>query len=408
MSDLSAFRYKARDAEGRRRDGTVAAVDEVDALRRLRADGLLPVDLIANPQATTRTTRRTPWGRRTAMSARARADFVTRLGKLTDSRIDLDRALTIMSEGRSGPIQKAAVGLRTHMREGGTLLDGLRDHAKIDDPATLALVRGAEASGDLPGALTTAGSLLTQRLALRRKVVTGLLYPSLLLVVAMIAVGVIMVAIIPQFRPLIEDRMDAIPPLGRLIFALSAMVSGLWRLLLFGVAAMLGVFMWLHGKGQAGALLRRATARLPLLRDVVGRGQVTITLHVLGALLTREVTLSEALRTVTEGLPDGPVRSALEAARREVEGGAALSASLRDMTALAPSAVEMIRIGEETGDLAGMLGRAAAEMREASDRGLERFLALFQPALIVGVGLIVGVSLYALFSAIVAVNSIAL
>lgn len=70
------------------------------------------------------------------------------------------------------------------------------------------------------------------------------------------------------------------------------------------------------------------------------------------------------------------------------------------------AAVEMVRIGEETGDLSGMIMRAADEMRDAADRELERFLALFQPALIIIVGLLVGVSLYALFSAIVSVNSI--
>ena len=405
MSDLSAFRYRARDRDGRRRDGTVAAADRGDAVRRLRADGLLPIEVAPKAAAPTARARARRPGR---MTTRTKAEFVTRLAKLTDNRIGLDRALSIMAEGRDGAISAAAGALRTHMREGGTLLDGMTAHAAIDDPATLALVRGAAVSGDLPGALTTAGTLMTQRLALRRKMLTGLLYPSLLLAVAAVAVGVIMVTIIPQFRPLVEDRMDAIPPLGRLIFAVSGVASGLWQVALAALIGLAAAGAWLHRKGRAAPILARAAGRLPLLRDALARGQVTITLHVLGALLTREVTLSEALRTVGAGLPAGPVRDTFQTARQEVERGAPLSAALAGAPALAPGAIEMIRIGEETGDLAGMLARAATEMREAADRALERTLALFQPALIVGVGLIVGVSLYALFSAIVAVNSIAL
>jgi type II secretory pathway component PulF len=405
-----AFDYNARDAAGGRKRGRIDARDRTEAARLLRMQGLYPIDITpATSEAPeTALTQALKAGAAPArLNQRQRADMISRLAKLTGSKISLDRALSIMGDGRDGALPGAATALRMHMREGGGLLDGLRDHVGLTDPATLALVRGAEVSGDLPEALATAADILQQRLMLTRRIVTGLMYPSLLLVIAVLSIGLIMIAIIPQFRPLIEDRMDAVPMLGRVIFGLSAFLTAVWPILVASLAIG-GFALWmLHRRGKALPVIARVTARLPMVRDIIKRNQVMVALHILSALLRRGVLLSEALRVVAATAASGPMREGLRAVTNQVESGEALSSALTQAKLVPTTAVEMVRIGEETGDLAGMTARAATEMREAADQALERFLALFQPALIVGVGLIVGVSLYALFSAIVAVNSIA-
>jgi general secretion pathway protein F len=216
-----------------------------------------------------------------------------------------------------------------------------------------------------------------------------------------------MIAVIPQFRPLVDDRMDMIPFLGRMIFAMSAGLTSIWPFLVAGFVVTVIALWVLHRQGKAVPLLARIAARTPVVSTVIWRNQVMIVLHSLGALLRREVTLSEAMHVITQTTPKGRIKTALEGVSTGVESGQALSAAIAATDLMSPSAVEMVRIGEETGDLSGMIGRAAEEMRETADRELERFLALFQPALIIIVGLLVGVSLYALFSAIVSVNAIA-
>lgn len=404
------FDYSARDAAGGRKRGRIGARDRTDAARLLRAKGLFPVDITpaasAAPAGVLTQLRQATKGP-ARLTQRQRADLIARLAKLTASKISLDRALSIMADGGDGALPGAATALRMHMREGGTLLDGLRDHVGLSDAATLALVRGAEVAGDLPEALATAADILQQRLMLTRRIATGLMYPSLLMIIALLSIGLIMIAIIPQFRPLIEDRMDAVPWLGRVIFGLSAGLSALWPVLVAGFA-LCGFALWLlHRRGKAMPVIARVTARLPLVRDIIQRNQVMVALNILAALLRRGVLLSEALRVVSSTAAAGPLRDGLRGVTTRVESGEALSSALTKARLVPVTAIEMMRIGEETGDLSGMTARAAQEMREAADQALERFLALFQPALIVVVGLIVGVSLYALFSAIVAVNSIA-
>jgi general secretion pathway protein F len=191
------------------------------------------------------------------------------------------------------------------------------------------------------------------------------------------------------------------------VFGASAILSALWPVLVAGFAIG-GFALWLlHRRGKALPVIARLTARLPLVRDIIQRNQALVALHILSALLRRGVLLSEALRVVAATAPVGMLREGLRTVTTRVESGEALSSALTEARLVPTTAIEMVRIGEETGDLSGMTARAAQEMREAADQALERFLALFQPALIVGVGLIVGISLYALFSAIVAVNSIA-
>ncbi|MEL6684633.1 MAG: type II secretion system F family protein [Pseudomonadota bacterium] len=399
------FDYTARTVDGDRTKGRVIARDSAHATQKLRLEGLYPIDVKAARKASVSTKNGDAKLRK--LTARQQADLIARLAKLTSSKIPLERALSIIAEGKDGALPVAAAKLRVHIREGGGLVDGLVTHLGINDAATLALVRGAEVSGDLPQALLTAADILQQRLMLVRRIGVGLLYPGLLLLVALISIGLIMIAVIPQFRPLVEGRMEMVPFLGRMIFGISASLSAIWPLIVTGLVVTVVAFWWLHRRGKAVPLMARIAARMPLINQVIWRNQVMIVLHSLGALLRREVTLSDALAVILSSTPNGRIKNAMTQVAGDIETGRPLSGALSNADFMSSGAIEMVRIGEETGDLADMISRAADEMRDAADRDLERFLALFQPALIIFVGLLVGVSLYALFSAIVAVNAIA-
>ncbi|GFE66490.1 type II secretion system F family protein [Litoreibacter roseus] len=401
------FVYKARDTSGARQTGKIAGRNITEATAALKAKGLFPITL--EPEASALEAAR-PISQRIKrtgpMTARQTAEFLSRLAKLVARRITLDRALAIMGESGENRISGTAASIRGALREGVPLSQALRDKAGVTDTVTLALVRGAEVSGDMDKALVTAADILQSRLAVRRRIVTGLLYPGILLVVAIASLALIMIAIIPQFVPLIEDRYDLIPPLGKAVFAVSQIMTTLWPTIL---AALIGTLFLAWFMARRGTLLKfsaRIGSAVPFVRRLVLRNQMMLLLHVLGALLGRDVTLSSALRVVTSSVADARIKASLSDATRRVESGAALSAALKAQALLPYDAIEMIRIGEETGDLRGMVSKTSVDMREAADRDLERFLLLFQPALIVGVGLLIGVSLYALFSAIVAVNTI--
>lgn len=403
----STFAYVARDASGKRRSGQISGLDVTDAKRALRDKGLFPISLEAESGSASglKPVRRRHRADRD-LSQREIADLLVRLAKLSGRQITSERALAIIADGGEDRVSQAAARVRDSLREGAPLSRALREQAGIEDAVTLSLVGGAEVSGEMGSALKTAADIMENRLLVRRRVITGLMYPSILMFVALLSLGLIMIAIIPQFRPLVEDRFDLVPAVGRAVFALSGALSSLWPYLLAAILLIgFGMFMAAR-RGLLAGWLAQIGHRIPFVRRMMVRNQMMLILHVLGALLGREITLSGALRVVARSAPQGAVQRELGDVTQKVENGAALSAALRTSGLLPREAIEMIRIGEEAGDLSGMITRTSVDMREAADRDLERFLLLFQPALIVGVGLLIGVSLYALFSAIVSVNAI--
>ncbi len=401
-----SFTYVARDATGAKQSGQILGVDQKDATRALRELGLFPVSLTAGGHAGGATTKGLARRRADQLTPRQTTDFLVRLAKLSGRQIQSERALAIIGDGGEDPISKTALRVRDRLREGAALSAALQEKAGVDDPVTLSLISGAEVSGDMATALSTAADIMQNRLDTRRRIVTGLMYPGILLTVAVLSVGLIMVAIIPQFVPLVEDRIELVPTMGRAVFAVSSLLSALWPIIALGMIG-LGLAVYLAARrGLLAGILARLGNRVPIIRRLVLRNQMMLLLHVLGAMLSREITLSGALRVVSKSAPGGPVRTGMADVTEQVESGAALSTALRTTDLLPRESIEMIRIGEEAGDLGGMISRTSGDMREAADRDLERFLLLFQPALIVGVGLMIGVSLYALFSAIVSVNAI--
>ena len=400
------FAYVARDATGAKQTGEVLGINQTEATRALRTQGLFPISLDLSDGSELASGSGGKRRSKAYLTPRQTTDFLVRLAKLSGRQIQSERALAIIGDGGSDPISKAALRVRDSLREGDALSRALQEKAGINDPVTLSLISGAEVSGDMASALTTAADIMQNRLDVRRRIVTGLTYPGILLFVAILSVGLIMIAIIPQFRPLIEDRIDLVPTMGRVVFAVSGFLAALWPVIVLGVILLGAATFFAARRGLLNGILVRIGNRVPMIRKLVLRNQMMLLLHVLGALLSREITLSGALRVVSKSAPDGLVRKGMSTVTKDVESGAALSTALRTSNLLPREAIEMIRIGEEAGDLGGMISRTSGDMREAADRDLERFLLLFQPALIVGVGLMIGVSLYALFSAIVSVNAI--
>lgn len=416
MSAELSFDWTARGPDGRHRKGATRARNRAAVIAALRDEGLFPIEVRpTGPAANTAAPvsdkiQKAQTASAQVLSLAENDMFVGRLAKLVGMGITLDRALGFIEEapgakGKTLHIAQVAAALRKTTREGTPLSDALRTDAGWDDVACLSLIRAAEVSGDLPKALTSVKQIFETRLALLRKLGTGLIYPAILIVVALVSVGLVMIGIIPEFRPIVEGRMDAIPFLGRAVFALSAWLQTAWLILLPCLLLLGCAIAWLYKKGRLMPALSALALRLPFTRKLLLRTGMVRSLHVLGTLLLRGVVVSRAMQTLAQGA-DGPLKKAFETVSTRIEGGDPLWEALSD-TGLAPAdAIEMIRIGEEAGDLPNMILRSAEDLRASADRDLERAMLLFQPALIVIVGLLIGVSLYALFSAISAVNQV--
>ncbi len=405
------FRYRARDASGGRKTGTLTAASRDEVRRMLRAQGLFPVEIseVGRPDPAPVTIKALHPAKSDsvhALNAARTARVISALSRLVSQQVTLERALGILAESDDRQVAIVADQLKRQVREGMALSDALPNHAGISDPATLALIRGGEVSGELGRSLEAAAQILETRAALGQKLWTGLLYPAVLLTVALISLGLILIVIIPQFRPLVEDRFDLIPFLGRSVFRLAGLLEAIWPILLTGLVLVGCVSVILARSGKLAGIAAQIARRTPLIGPIIQTNRAGLSLHILGALISRDVPLSQALGVLNRTPLDPESTPRLKSATRKVETGQLLSRAFADENLAPRAAIEMIRIGEETGELGPMLIRASDTIRDIGDRQMQRFLIVFEPLLIVFVGLIMGVSLYALFSAIISVNSI--
>ncbi|MEO1456275.1 MAG: type II secretion system F family protein, partial [Pseudomonadota bacterium] len=184
-------------------------------------------------------------------------------------------------------------------------------------------------------------------------------------------------------------------------------LEALWPLFLGGLAVTGLAVASLMRRGHLAPTLLRIARRLPLIGPAVAENRAMLALRILGALVDRRVPLVRALEILAATPPDPDRLDRLVSATRRVERGEPLSEACEAEALLPPAAIEMMRIGEETGTLPAMLLRAADDLEEAAGRRMTRVLTLIEPALIVSVGCVIGISLYALFTAITAVNTLA-
>ncbi|MEL6217338.1 MAG: type II secretion system F family protein [Pseudomonadota bacterium] len=444
------FRYIARDAQGRRSTASLSAVDKTAAVAELRRRGLYAVSLEAEEEGkktgslsvVSSALRRGNAGRqraeavaggatdeitasskptaattikgteRAGSAARPfnlaqQATIVEALARLVEQKVTPDRALMIISRGRSGVVAEYAARARRMVRTGSGLTDALVKTGALTDGAAIALITAGEASGELSGALGSAARTLNGRLSAQRKLIGGLIYPAVLLTVSLASIALVLIGIIPEFRPLVVDRFDLVPPLGRLVFALSEFLTALWPLFLAALLVATVAAIVLLKRGLLGPALLGVGRRLPWLGQAVEDNRAMLLLRILGYLLDRRLPLDRALAILASTNADPDREEAIQSANKRVERGDALSDACEAEALLPPAAIELMRIGEETGTLPEMLLRAADDLEESAGHYMSRVLTMIEPALVVLVGCIIGVSLYALFTAITAVNATA-
>lgn len=308
------------------------------------------------------------------------------------------RALTLLQERRKGSRIGDLLGRARQRVEGGAGLSEAFAHEEaLVSPLYVTTVGVGEASGDLEGALRRYTSYLERATELRKRVVGALVYPAVLLSLSLVVVAVLLTYVMPRFAAFYASYNASLPWLTRGLLATSTAVTSAWPLWLV-LALIAGLTATFWAPTEAG---RARLSRITLAMPAVGAAQR----RYLGVQLTR--TLAVLLRGGTTMLP------ALEATRRalssplfrerlgetidEVRAGSPLHRALEGKGLLGPLAIEMIHVGETTGELDGMLEEVATYYDEALDGQLQTVVRLLEPALLVIVGLVIATVVLAVY-----------
>jgi len=410
---MPVFGYRAVGPGGRHESGSLTATSEALALQALRDRGLIPLGLEprgagAGPALGRSAAPLRSRGRRTVSRDDVQR-FTSELNVLLRAGMPLDRAMRIQVEmSEPGPYQALLEEAIEGLRSGRSLSAVLQQHPLIFSDFYISLVRSGEAGGRLAEVLRDLADYLESTRQVRASVTSALMYPSILLVVALLSIAVMLGFVVPQFQSLFDDMGEGLPVLTTMVIGLGDFVRNYGLLMLmFLVAFALGFGRWLrHGQGRLWK--DRTMLRLPVLGDVLLKFEMARFARTFATLYESGVSLLGTIEIAVETVGNSAVRAAFEELPSEVKGGRTIAQSLSGNPIFSPLMLQMVRVGEESGDLASMMMEVARIYEDEVNTGIKRALTLLEPLLILGMGAVIAVIIMAILMGILSVNELAL
>lgn len=400
---MTTFRYRAATATGELKAGTLDAPSHADVLERLRRLGLMPIEAVETAARTEH---------KTQVSAKTRQGIANTLGELAvllNAGLTLDRALSVSIENLTDPALKAQfTRLRDRLKEGVPMARAMAEADGFFPPMACAMAEAGEASGKLDASLSRLAEALDRAEALRQTIVSSLIYPIILLIVATSVILMMLLFVVPQFEDLFSDAG------GKLPFATQVVMGASHALRAYGLLGLLalavgGVMLW---RWLRQAAVRRAVDRNllnmpqigPLLRNI----ETARFARTLGSLVDSGVALPTALGIAQRSLVNTHMAAAVGRVASGLKEGGGLSGPLAATKLFPPMALSFLRTGEETAQLGMMLNRLADVLDRDVQTTIQRMIAIMTPAITVVMGVLVAGTIASIMSAILGFNDLAL
>ena len=307
------------------------------------------------------------------------------------------RALDLLADRASSPKLRPIISqVRDRVREGKSLSEAVAEAGVFSKVYSTAILAG-EKSGNLPGVLDYYIAYQRVSTGVRKKILATLVYPVLLISVAIIIVAYLVTAVIPKFALLYRDLNVQLPTPTRLLIALTVD----YRLFVLGAIALMavaavGVFLWSRSE-DGGTAFDRFKFRLPIIGDTLLKFQVAQFSRTLATLLTGGTPLVAGLQTATDAITSKLLRSTVSQATQMVREGESLHVALASKGIMPEMALDMIEVGESSGALSPMLTSVAEFYEEEVNIRLSALVAVIEPVLLIFMGLFVAFILISLY-----------
>lgn len=407
---MPLYRFEAVDGAGEVRKEEVTAPSQEAVIQKLREQGMLPlsVDEVAGGLLS-REVSLPFWGGGGRVSQRDVALLTQQLAQLLKAGLPLDRALSILiSVNDEGRMQKLLGRIQDEVRGGSTLADALEAQSEVFSRLYLNMVRAGEASGSLELVLNRLADFMERSKALKDTVTSALIYPTILLVVAGMSVIILLTYVVPQFQQLFDDAGRALPLSTRIVIAAGEALRGYWWVGVILVVLIVGYFRRQFSRPAGRYRWDRLFLRLPLVGGLIAKVEMARLSRTLGTLLRNGVPLLTALAIVRETITNQVLAEAIGNVSDNLKAGQSLAEPLMEQGAFPSLAVHMIRVGEETGQLDEMLIQVADTYDDEVQTTVKRLLALMEPVLILGLGVIIAGIIMSILVAILSINDLAL
>ncbi len=405
---MAVFGYRAADPEGRVSEGIADAVGERGAAERLREMGYLPIRVWPAATPAAKASAAAPREYRGGGAKRDLLPFLQGLRTLLVAGVPVDASLGMLAGlFRGKPIGDAAAGLLRDVRAGSSLADAMKkaDGAPFDR-FTVQMVNAGAATGRMEEALDQVCLFLQRSRDFRANLLGSLLYPAVLLGASVLSVVLLLVFVVPRFVAVFAASRVALPLPTRILLSASTFLKEQGPLILLAGAFLCLLASSALKRPEARRSWDRAKLRLPGVGGILTATETSRIMRSLSSLLSGGVPILSAFLIAREVSGNTSIREGMEAARLRVQEGVKVARALAETTPVPEMALQMIAVGEETGRLEEMLSSVADAYEDTARRSLQRFLVLIEPAVILGMGLLVGFIVFSMFLAIFRLNEV--
>jgi len=416
---MPTYAYEAQNASGKSEKGTIDAASSEEAIQRIKAKGLFPTSLReqkikgdgdAGKAGNVRSTKKKGGGINLSfgrVSLKKLTTFTRQLSTLQDAGLPLLRSLQILeSQQRPGQLKNIIAAVCEDVEAGSTLADAFAKQPKAFDRLYCKMVNAGEIGGVLDVILQRLADFMEKGQRLRRRIKGALIYPIAVIIIATLIVTGIMYFVIPKFQEIFNDFDVQLPKLTLFLITASKWVAGnstpeqripgaIW--ILCSPIAIFVFLKLLRKTGPGRAFMDIVRVKIPGLGTLVRKTAVARFTRTLGTLISAGVPILEAIMITRDTSGNYVYEKALTKVHDSIREGETFAAPLRESKVCDALVVNMIDVGEETGDLDVMLMKIADNYDEEVDVAVQGLLSLLEPAMVVILGSIVGGIVLALF-----------
>lgn len=387
--------YRAFEASGKAVQGVVEAPDAEQGAEKLRRDGLFVVEIGA--QSLTRAARKASRGVRPSR-VRTLSVFMRQLAVLVSTGTPVVEALRALERQLpEGEWRTVLADIARRVEEGAQLSEALSAHPGWFDAVARSLIAAGEQGGRLDKMLERLASLLRQQQKVQSALVGALVYPCMLMVVAIGVLGVMIGFVLPRFEGLFKTLGAPLPPTTRILLLCSETVRNQW-MFLFPALGLAGFGVWWWFRTPAGqSLIHHALVRLPGIGKITRSFATARIARVLGVLLEGKVAMLEALALTKSAAVNSLYTALLARAEEAVIRGENVSSALADPSLVAPALCEAIRSGERTGQVAPVLLNVADFLDEDNEVVVKSLTSIIEPVILIVLGVVVGLVALSMF-----------
>jgi type IV pilus assembly protein PilC len=385
---MALYTYRALDKQGEIVQDKTEGSGTMAVAHELRQQGLLVIDV--KEQSVAQKDILAPFK---GIRLSDLVVFSRQLATMINAGLPIVRSLYVLSEQTENPkLKDVVVAVRKDVEAGSSLSEALEKHPRVFSRLYTEMVKAGEIGGILDGVLLRLADQLERDQDLRRKIRSALTYPIVVLILAILAASFMLIFIVPVFAKLFQDLGGTLPLPTRICMLISAILTSLWGVLVYAGMALAVVLFLRWKKSESGRKVwRRAVLRIPAkIGDVVKKATLARFARTLATLSAAGVPILQSIEITATSSGNWVVEKALLKSRDVIREGIPIYKPLETEPVFPPMVTRMIAVGEETGDIDGMLTKIAEFYESEVDAAVKALTSIIEPLMIIVVGSIVG------------------